>query len=339
MTIVLGLMSEVPGPAGSGATVAAGTVCVVGAGSIGVAFAVLFARAGFRVRMWDALPEAFSRAKVDLEARLMLLNQYGLLDESIDQVLDRVTMHEILFDALRGAELVQECAPEQVEIKRDLFRLIGAFSEPTAVLASSSSAIVSSEFATATAARDRVLIAHPGNPPYLLPIIELVPSPHTSDETMENAARIYRAAGSKPVVVRREIEGFLFNRLQGAVLREAYCLVRDGVASVDDIDEVMRSGLGRRWAFMGPFETVDLNTRGGIDSHAEKMGPAYERMGATRGQRDPWTPELVAEVARQRRQQLPLEEWDDRVRWRDERLIMLTRALDEDRARAFDEQC
>lgn len=331
-------MSEHPDPADSGATPAAATVCVVGAGSIGVAFAVLFARAGFRVRLWDALPEAFPRATVDLEARLALLHQHGLLDEPTEQILERVTMHEILFDALRGAELVQECAPEQLEIKRELFRLIGAFSEPAAVLASSSSAIVSSEFATATPARDRVLIAHPGNPPYLLPVIELVPSPHTSEETVQHAARIYRAAGSKPVVVRREIEGFLFNRLQGAVLREAYCLVRDGVASVDDIDEVMRSGLGRRWAFMGPFETVDLNTRGGIDSHAEKMGAAYERMGATRGQRDPWTPELVAEVARQRRQQLPLEEWEDRVRWRDERLIMLTRALDDEGSGARNEQ-
>jgi 3-hydroxyacyl-CoA dehydrogenase len=96
--------------------------------------------------------------------------------------------------------------------------------------------------------------------------------------------------------VRREVEGFLFNRLQGALLREAYCLVRDGVASVDDVDEVVRSGLGRRWALIGPFETSDLNTRGGIESHAAKMGPAYERMGAERGQHDPWTPELVAEV-------------------------------------------
>jgi 3-hydroxyacyl-CoA dehydrogenase len=126
------------------------------------------------------------------------------------------------------------------------------------------------------------------------------------------------------VVVRTEVEGFVFNRLQGALLREAYCLVRDGVVDVADIDEIVRSGLGRRWSIIGPFETADLNTRGGIASHAEKMGPAYERMGAERGQHDPWTAELVAEVAAQRRRILPLEEWEQRVEWRDAQLLAHT---------------
>lgn len=122
-------------------------------------------------------------------------------------------------------------------------------------------------------------------------------------------------------MVRREVEGFVFNRLQGAVLREAYALVRDGVADVEDIDTVMRDGLGRRWSFMGPFETADLNTRGGIASHAEKMGPAYERMGAERGQHDPWTDDLVTEVTRQRRAVLTLSDWEERVAWRDAQLL------------------
>ncbi len=104
-----------------------------------------------------------------------------------------------------------------------------------------------------------------------------------------------------PVLVRREVEGFVFNRLQGALLREAYCLVRDGVASAADVDRVVRDGLGRRWAVLGPFETAELNTRGGIEAHAEKLGPAYARMGAERGQHDAWTPELVAQVARELR--------------------------------------
>jgi 3-hydroxyacyl-CoA dehydrogenase len=211
--------------------------------------------------------------------------------------------------------------PEKLDIKRDVFHQLGEYSEPTAVLASSSSAIAASEFATATSASDRVLIGHPGNPPYLIPVIEVVPSPLTASEVVDRATEIYRAAGLKPVHVRKELEGFIFNRLQGAVLREAYCLVRDGIASVDDIDEVMRSGLGRRWTFIGPFETSDLNTRGGLESHAEKMGPAYERMGAERGQHDPWTHDLVADVVGQRRHILPLEDWDARVRWRDEQLM------------------
>ncbi len=303
------------------------TITIVGAGSIGVGFAVHFASAGYTVRLWDALPDAYGRARAEMESRFTLLSEEGLLMEPVSQVMQRVGFFEILLDALKGADLVQECVPENVEVKRAIFQQVGAYSQPNAVLASSSSAIVSSEFATATPARDRVLIAHPGNPPYLIPVIEIVPSAFTSEETVARAMNIYRESGLKPVRIAKEVEGFVFNRLQGAVLREAYCLVRDGVISVDDLDEVMRSGLGRRWAFIGPFETSDLNTRGGIGSHAHKMGPAYERMGAERGQSDPWTEDLVAAVEAQRRELLPLERWDERVAWRDRQLMALKKLL------------
>ena len=169
-------------------------------------------------------------------------------------------------------------------------------------------------------------MAHPGNPPYLIPVIEIVPAPFTEPAAADRAQALFAAAGMMPIRVAKEVEGFVFNRLQGAILREAYCLVRDGVASVADIDTVVREGLGMRWSLIGPFETVDLNTRGGIASHAQKMGPAYERMGAERGQHDPWTPELVAKVDAQRRAQLPLDQWADRVAWRDRALMRLVAA-------------
>lgn len=305
-------------------------VAVIGAGSIGVAFAVLFARAGMHVRMWDAVADALPRARADLADRLDMLRRASLLAESPETIAARVSWHAELADAVHDADLVQECAPERLEVKRDLMQRISAACPAHAVIASSSSAIPASRFADAAAAPERVIVGHPGNPPFLLPVIELVPWPGTAQDALASARETYRSAGMRPVLVRREAEGFVFNRLQGAVLREAYCLVRDGVATVEDIDEVMRSGLGRRWAFMGPFETVDLNTRGGIASHAEKMGPAYERMGAERGQHDSWTPELVADVVAQRRALVPLEEWGDRVAWRDEWLVRLARVLDAD---------
>jgi len=303
------------------------TVAIVGCGSIGTAFALLFARAGFEVRAWDAALEAFDRAARDLELRLSSLDRHGLLAEDSAVVTARVTFHAELATALRGAALVQECAPEDVDLKHDLFARLVEHGEPDAVLASSSSALMSSTFAGELQARDRILVGHPGNPPYLLPIIEVVPSPETSTATIDAATEIYRRAGLKTIQVRREVEGFVFNRLQGALLREAYCLVRDGVASVEDIDEVVRSGLGRRWSVIGPFETVDLNTRGGIAEHARRMGPAYARMGAERGQHDPWTDEMVAQVTQQRRAQLPLSDWEARVRWRDEQLIKINSNL------------
>ncbi len=315
-------MSERPAATSGGD--AARPVAIAGAGSIGVAFAVLFAGAGYDVRVWDAFPEAFDRARGELATRLGMLADFGLLAESVDVVASRVRFEGDLATAVADVALVQECAPERLDLKRALFQSVVAVAPTDAALASSSSAIVPSAIAEGdpVLAR-RLLVAHPGNPPYLLSVIELVPSPHTDPAVLERATELYRSAGLKPVLVRREIEGFLFNRLQGAVLREAYALVRDGVATVDDIDEVVRSGLGRRWSFIGPFETVDLNTRGGVESHAEKMGPAYERMGAERGQHDPWTPDLVADVTAQRRAALPLEQWDERVRWRDEQLMRL----------------
>jgi 3-hydroxyacyl-CoA dehydrogenase len=311
-------------------------VGIAGAGSIGVAFAVLFASAGHPVRVWDAFPEAFERARADLRSRLGLLAEFGLLTEAPDVVAARVSFDAELADAVGSAALVQECAPERVELKRELFAAIAAVAPSDAILASSSSAITPSSILSglATPGVDvagvdvaslaaRLIVAHPGNPPYLLSVIELVPSPATDPAVLDRASALYRGAGLRPVLVRQEVEGFIFNRLQGAVLREAYALVRDGVATVDDIDEVVRSGLGRRWSFIGPFETVDLNTRGGLESHAEKMGPAYERMGAERGQHDPWTPDLVATAVAQRRALLPQNDWEERVRWRDEQLMRL----------------
>ncbi len=114
---------------------------------------------------------------------------------------------------------------------------------------------------------------HPANPPHLLPVVELVPAPFTDPDVIERTSELLRRLGMSPVHVRREIEGFVYNRLQGAVLREAYCLVRDGVISSTSSTASMREGLGRRWAVIGPFETSDLNTRGGIAEHAERMGP------------------------------------------------------------------
>lgn len=292
-------------------------VTILGAGSIGVAFAILFAINGFDVTVYDPVEEALPRAAEDLALRL----------EQLGTDTDRVTFTTDLPAALAGAGFVQECAPERADLKRTLLQRAAALTDANIPLVSSSSAIVASTLAEGLAPQiaARVLVGHPGNPPYLLPVVEVVPSPATADAIVADTVAVYRSAGLRPVLVRREVEGFVFNRLQGALLREAYCLVRDGVATVDDIDEVVRSGLGLRWSFMGPFETADLNTRGGIASHAAKMGPAYERMGAERGQYDPWTPELVAEVTAQRRALLDLRDWDQRVRWRDRKLIELRR--------------
>jgi len=301
------------------------TVAIVGGGSIGVAFCIVFARSGFDVMLYDP-DEARRRAvKDEVRSRLDDLDEFGLLESPAETLLGRIEITGQLDTAVRHADLVQECAPERVDVKRDLFARIDAVAPQHAVFASSSSALTVSSFASELPGRARCIVAHPGNPPYLIPVIELVPAPFTSEATISRALAIYEQAGMSAVRVGGEIEGFIFNRLQGAVLREAYCLVRDGIASTADIDRVMRDGVGLRWSVTGPFETADLNTRGGIASHAQKMGPAYERMGAARGQRDPWTADLVEKVVCERRAILSLDEWKSRVQWRDRRLMALIR--------------
>jgi 3-hydroxyacyl-CoA dehydrogenase len=304
-------------------------VAIAGGGSIGVALALVFARAGLSVRVWD--PDAARRAAVtgEIRARLLDLEGYGLLGEPVDAILDRVTVLDELEAAAKDAQHAQECAPERVELKRQLFAELDRLVPPEAVLASSSSFLPASAFAAGLPGRARCLVAHPGNPPYLIPVVEILPAPFTEEAAAARAAALFARAGLSPVRVRREVEGFIFNRLQGALLREAYCLVRDGVASVEDVDRVVRDGLGRRWSHIGPFETADLNTRGGIAAHAERMGPSYARMGAERGQNDPWTPELVAQVERERRALLPAEDWEARVAWRDWALMAALKARQE----------
>lgn len=301
-------------------------VAIVGAGSIGASFAVVFARAGVTVSVHDIDAARLADAGADVARRLESLAAGGLLDEAPDTVAARIRPVGDLAEAVAGAEHVQECAPESLELKRELFARLDALAPADAVLASSSSALTASSFADGLPGRGRCLVAHPGNPPYLLPVVELVPAPFTAADVVERARQLFERAGMTPVLVRREIEGFVFNRLQGALLREAYCLVRDGVASAADIDRVVRDGIGRRYAVLGPFETAELNTRGGVAAHAEKLGPAYARMGAERGQQDPWTPELVATVAEGVRERVPEGRWEERVAWRDAALIALERA-------------
>ena len=300
-------------------------VAVVGAGSIGVGWAIVFAVGGQEVRLQDTDPLRLSAAEAEIGARLADLESHELLREAPAVALGRIGFHRELGAALSDASHVQECVPEELELKRALFSMMDVLAPPAAVLASSSSFLPASAFAGTLPGRARCLVIHPGNPPYLLRVAELVPAPFTEPDAVERAAGLLAACGMEPVRLKREVEGFVFNRLQGALLREAYCLLRDGVAEVEDIDRLVRDGLGLRWSIIGPFETADLNTRGGIAAHAARMGPSYRRMGAERGQDDPWTEELVARATAARRRALPIESWEARVAWRDRALMALLR--------------
>lgn len=301
-------------------------VAIVGGGSIGIALAIVFAEAGLPVRIADTSPQMRAAVPDAVRTRLELLAEYGLASRRPAQVAALVSTGDDLGWAVGRAQLVVECVPEQLDVKRAVFARLLASAAPGIPIVSTSSAFMPSEIAGELGeGRERCLVMHPANPPYLLPVVELVPAAFTAPETVDRVAALASAAGLEPVRLQKELTGFVFNRLQGAVLREAYCLVRDGVIDVEGLDTIVRDALGPRWSVIGPFESVDLNTRGGIEAHAARLGPAYERMGAERGQHDPWTPDLVAEVTRQRRALLPLADWDARVLWRDRALAALRR--------------
>lgn len=303
-------------------------IAVIGAGSIGVGWATVFARVQQPVVVFDLDSARLESAEAELKMVLAQLFDMNLLDDVVSST-RMVTFDSNLESAVRGAHHVQECIPESLPMKQALFAELDGLAGPNTTLASSSSAITCSSFANTLRGRDRCLVAHPANPPYLLPVVEVVPAPFTSDQAVGQVSALMESAGMSVINVHREIEGFVYNRLQGALLREAYCLVRDGVVEPEDIDKIVHDGLGRRWSVLGPFETAELNTRGGIEAHALKIGPAYQRMGEERGQHDPWTPDLVSRVAESVHRRFPPEEWAQSVSWRDRALMTLQRARNE----------
>lgn len=300
------------------------TFAVAGAGLIGRAWAIVFARAGHRVRLWDGAPGVLDAAAALLRSNLDDLAAQGLIAGAAE-VVGRIETVPTLADALDGAAWMQECIAEQVEPKSLLFEAADRLAGPTAVLASSSSAIAASRFTEGLPGRLRCLVAHPVNPPYLVPLVELCPSPWTDKAVVAKARSVMEAVGMVPVSVNREIEGFVLNRLQGALLAEAFKLVADGTISADDLDRTVKDGLGLRWSFMGPFETIDLNAPGGVADYCARYGPFYDRLQAEQAPVLAWDAELVARIEVERRKHLAADELGERQVWRDRRLMALLR--------------
>lgn len=186
---------------------------------------------------------------------------------------------------LRG-EWVQENGPENLQIKREIYAELDRLAAPETILASSSSALVASRFAEGVAGRSRILVAHPVNPPHLVPVVELCPGPDTAPETMDRAEALMRAVAQVPVRLTREIDGFVLNRLQAVVLAESLRLIEEGIVTPEGLDHTICHGLGRRWALMGPMATINLNAPGGVKDYLDRYAPTMARLSndAARGE-------------------------------------------------------
>ena len=237
------------------------SAAIVGAGLVGSAWAIVFARAGVSVRAFDASDDIRRTAAARIRASLEDMAKAGLVD-GVDAICSRVRVVDDLRAAVADVDYVQESVFERVEEKRAVSDAIGALIRDDAVVGGSSSGIPASAFTEHAPRRERFLVAHPVNPPHLVPLVELVPAPWTDPAILPWLRAAMEALGQAPIVVKREIEGFILNRLQGALLREAWALFEEGYASAADIDLTVSHGLGLALVIHGAIRDDRLECSG-----------------------------------------------------------------------------
>ncbi|WP_369252253.1 3-hydroxyacyl-CoA dehydrogenase NAD-binding domain-containing protein [Geodermatophilus amargosae] len=250
------------------------TVAVIGAGTIGLSWAALFAAHGHTVRVQD--PRSGIGPEVESAVRHLTRLQPGT-GEAAD-LLSRIEVVDDVEAAVSGADVVQENAPERLPLKQELFARIEAAVGERTLIASSTSALMPSDLAREMRTPERLVVGHPFNPPEVLPLVEVVPGERTAPWAVEAAVAFYRSVGKKPVVLHEEINGFVANRLQSTLFRECVWLVTQGVVSAAELDEIVTESIGPRWATAGPFESFHLGGGpGGMRHFLEHLGPGMAR--------------------------------------------------------------
>lgn len=296
------------------------TAAIIGTGVIGRSWAIVFARAGWRCRLYDANSQS---AQASFEWIGSTLERMGYQTDARMDVLSRIKVSQTLDEALAGVDYVQESSPEILAVKRDLFANLDRLTPANVPIASSTSALMPREFTENLEGRSRALVVHPVNPPHLVPLVEIVGAPWTSEDTMKRVTATMNSVRQSPIRVKAEIAGFILNRLQAAVINEGMALVGEGFVDPDGVDKCLTDGLALRWAFVGPFETMDLNADGGFAEYAAKFKGMYEKLGGELGVAKPWPLSGMDAVIRERRSKLPIAEVGQRQRWRDARIEAL----------------
>jgi 3-hydroxybutyryl-CoA dehydrogenase len=239
-------------------------VAVVGAGVMGHGIAQLYALAGFPVSLYDVREEYLDRAFRAMEDSLSLLvKEEFVTEERKVEALRRVSRTTDLEAAVKDADFITEAIPEVLEMKWELFATLERLAKPDAIIASNTSTLPISRMAKHSATPHRMIITHFFNPAQLVPLVEIVKHEKTAGPVVETTIALMRTIGKHPVLLKKEVPGFIANRLQAAIVREAFHLLDEGVADARDIDAAITAGPGFRWAFIGPIETADF---GGLDT-------------------------------------------------------------------------
>lgn len=267
------------------------TIAIIGAGTIGAGWAAHFLSRGYNVLVWD--PDGETQDRVDSIVRLAwpALAAMGLSEGARP---DRFHVEQSLSEAIQQADFIQESAPENLELKRGLLAEIDRESSPGVVIASSTSGFLPSEIALNARRPERILVGHPYNPAYLIPLVEIAASPVTSEVAVRWTEKFYHLAGKRPLVLRKEIPGFVANRLREALWREALHMIVQGEATVEEIDAAITDGPGVRWAVLG--ECMIAHLAGGPQGIAHLLDHFEEQWNS------PWTrlspPPLTGELQR-----------------------------------------
>ena len=297
---------------------------ICGAGLIGASWAVGFANHGYNVLVYDANPEIvnnFFKVVDQLADDLEIFKKVDLkkLKSSI-KICDN--LEQICKDSL----LIQESIVEDLDEKKKIFLEFEKYASVDTILASSSSYLLPSKISEKLKNKQRCIVAHPALPPHVVPFVEICPSSETSFEVIEKAKDIYKTAHYVPIVLKKEIEGFVLNRLQGALLNEAVRLHEEGYASIDDIDISLKHALGIRWAFLGPFEIMDLNAPGGIGDSFTRYRKGIKKLAQQQNSVPEYTDEYIKKLESEQRERLKLTDREERTKKRN-KLIALVRKL------------
>jgi carnitine 3-dehydrogenase len=300
------------------------TVTCVGAGVIGGGWVAYFLARGYRVVAWDPAEDAEARLRHLVAAAWPALTELGLAQGAS---LDNLTVEHTLAAACARAEFVQESAPEDLEVKRRLLADIDAATPQDVVISSSTSGYGMSEMATRSQHPERLVVGHPFNPPYLIPLVEVVGGTATSPDVVDWTAEFFRHAGKSVITLEREVPGFVANRLQEALWREALHMVDAGEATVEQIDASITDGPGLRWALQGPMLTFHLaGGQGGMAHMLDHFGPSLHSPW-TRLDAPDLTPQLRDAVVAGCHREAHGRTIDDLITERDQGIIAILRAL------------
>ncbi|XP_066254999.1 lambda-crystallin [Euwallacea similis] len=298
---------------------------IIGSGLIGRSWAMLFASQGYKVHIYDVLPEQIQAALSDIQEQLNTLEKSGLLRGKLtaEQQFACIKGITSLVDTVKDALFIQECVPEKLELKRKVWKGIDDIAGFDTIFSSSTSTFLPSTFSDHLTHKENIIVSHPINPPYYVPLVEIVPAPWTLPKVAKKTREIMEEIGQTPVSFSREIAGFAVNRIQYAILNETWHLVNDGVLDVKDIDKVMSDGLGMRYAFLGILETTHLNAEGFIkycESYSKTMYSVSSGFKSTPKFEGP----QVEEIAKQLEVDTPLDKLKARREWRDKCLTKLS---------------